>query len=173
MKEAIVLVTIAALVIVVIEDFRRRMISWYLIPLLLALFILRSVHDITIHETLFNFVMNAAFTTMQLLLLSLYFSIKEKKFVNIIDSWLGLGDVLLLYVLGAAFSPVNFLLFYIVSLVLTITGYTIYKTLLQGKDSTIPLAGAVALALILCLCYQLMVSPVSFYDDSPVLHLLR
>jgi hypothetical protein len=172
MKETISLLTMAALVILAIEDFRQRMISWYWIPVLLLLFGLNAVQTIPAHELMFDFTINAMFITMQLLMLTLYFSIKEKRFVNIIDTWLGIGDVLLLYVIGIAFSPVNFLLFYTGSVAATIIGYAIYKKAMQGRSSTIPLAGAVALALVLCLCCQEFFWQVSFYDDSPALRLI-
>lgn len=172
MQALITILCVAALAVVVVQDFRERMISWYLIPLLFLLFSWNALLNAPFKEVAFGFGVNLAFTAFQLLAITIYFSIKNKKPVNIINTWLGIGDVLLLATLCVAFSPVNYFVFYMGSLLLTIAGFAVYR-LFKGTSATIPLAGAMALVMIVCLCYQAFLMPFVFHNDAIALNLLK
>jgi hypothetical protein len=172
MQVIITLLIIAGLLIIAVQDFSERMISWYTIPLLFILFTCNALQAVPLKEAWTNFIANLAFVLIQLAALTAYFSIKSRKPVNIINTLLGIGDVLLLIVLCTAFSPLNYLLFYLLSLAITIAGYIIYK-ILKGRSGTIPLAGAVALVLLLCLLYSTITGRGSFYDDALALNVLK
>ena len=172
MQAIVIILCMAALIVVAFQDFRERMISWYLVPLLFALFAWNALFNTSFRDVATGFLVNLAFTAFQLLILTIYFSIKSRKPVNIINSWLGIGDVLLLAVLCVAFSPINYLIFYIASLLITIAGFIIYKVLFKGRSATIPLAGAMALVMIACLVYQLFAAPSAFHNDASALNLL-
>jgi Flp pilus assembly protein protease CpaA len=172
MQALATILSAAALIAVAVQDFRHRLISWYLVPVLFLLFAWNSLCSLSLSEAAFYFVINLSFIIIQVLALTLYFSIKERRPVNIIDSRLGIGDILLFVALCAAFSPVNFIVFYLLSLVLTIAGYTVSIFLLKGRSGSIPLAGAVALVLLLCLSYHFF-APIDFYNDTAALGLLN
>jgi hypothetical protein len=161
----------AILAVLAAEDFSKRLISWYWIPMLFVLFAGRALSQLSMGDAVSFFVINLCILALQLLLVSAYFSIRERRVVNIIDTWLGTGDILFFVVLCAAFSPLNYLLFYLLSLVLTIAGYIVYK-IMKGRSSAIPLAGAVALLLLLCLLLHWYEPRLDFYNDAFVMQLL-
>lgn len=173
MQTLVTILCMAALTVVVVQDFRERMISWHLIPLLFLLFGWNALLNASLQEVAFSFAVNLAFTLFQLFAITIYFSIKHKKPVNIINTWLGIGDVLLLVVLCVAFSPVNYFAFYMGSLLVTIAGFAAYRLTTKGKTVTIPLAGVMALVMIVCLCYQLLIMPAAFHNDTIALNLLK
>lgn len=141
------LLLLLALAGIVYEDFKYRAIHWWWL-LILAGGILTcrpwSMAQVAI---------NWGFLLSQFILLTLYFSIKQKSFTNIIDQFLGLGDILFLLVIALLFSPINFLLFFVVSLLLTLFFFLGYQYLFASPSSpkTIPLAGALATLLLLVL----------------------
>jgi hypothetical protein len=172
MQTLITLLSIAALAVVVVQDFRQRMISWYLVPILFMLFAANALLAISIIEAAYTFTVNLAFIILQLLMLTIYFSLRKRRLINIIDTWLGLGDVLLFIVLCTAFSPVNYFIFYLSSLLLAIIGFGIYKAF-KGASNTIPLAGTMSIAMIILLSLQVFIDPSRFYSDMHVLNFLR
>lgn len=171
MQLLITLLLIATLTIVVVQDFRERMISWLLVPVLFILFSVNGLLESSIKEVAAGFAINLAFIVLQLLVLTIYFSARKKKLVNIIDTLLGLGDVLLFIVLCAAFSPVNYFIFYLGSLLLTILGFGAYKAL-KGRSTTIPLAGAMSIGMIILLCTRLFAESSCLYNDTHVLNFI-
>jgi len=92
-------------------------------------------------------------------------SLKEKKITNIIDSHLGLGDVLFFIVLTVAFSPVNFIVFYLGSVLLTSLIYGGIVLITKNQGTLIPLAGAMSLLLIVALIMDETSSSLHFYQD--------
>lgn len=165
MSPLFTVISMAVLAAIAAEDARHRLISWYWLPVLLLIFVLEAFTQLKPDEAGMYFIINLSFLLVQLLLVTVYFSIRQKRPVNIINTWLGIGDILFFVVLCAAFSPLNYLLFYLLSLLFTIAGYIAYK-IIKGRSSTIPLAGAVALLLFLCLLLRWFIPQVNFYDDT-------
>jgi len=60
---------------------------------------------------------NLSFLAVQLVFLTLYFSIKEMKMVNLTQDYLGWGDILLLAAFSLFFHPVNFMIFMVAALI--------------------------------------------------------
>jgi hypothetical protein len=159
------------LAITLYQDLSRRLISALLIPLLLFGFIVRGMQNETMASFLWDTAINMAFLLFQLLLLSIYFSLKNKKSVNIIDSYIGLGDVLFFAVIAAAFSPLNFIVFYLVALTLSLFGVLCYHIFVRKLQREVPLAGAVASVLMIVLFLSRFV-PIDFYNDAAIAGLL-
>lgn len=153
--------------IIIYQDFRHRAISWWLIPLMLFLGFWQS--NILHHwqVSLHFFFQNFLFLFFQLIILFLYFSIKEKRLVNIVDSWLGLGDILFFVGLATLFSIINFVAFFIGSIVVTLLIFMISKFFVK-KLKTIPLAGGMAACYILLLVF-LNFNPTILYQDEYLL----
>lgn len=161
------------LLLISFQDFKQREISWILIPLIFLALIFKATQSITIGNLINNTLLNLAFITLQLLLLTIYMSIKNKKMVNILQQHIGLGDLLFFVVLCLAFSPVNFIVFYILSLIATLAGCIIYVTVFSKKAmDEIPLAGGMASVLVIILLINKMVTHLNFYDDSNVLNII-
>ena len=100
------------------------------------------------------------------MLLTIYMSIKNKKIKNIINTYLGIGDVLFFITLTVAFSPVNFIAFYILSLIVTLLFYVFYNAILRNTSSQIPLAGMQSICLIIVLLYSQFLKDFNFYNDD-------
>jgi len=104
--------------------------------------------------------------------LTLYFSIKERSLVNIINKYIGIADLLMLVVIALLFSPVNFIVYYVVSLILITAGSIVYLITKKNMQAEIPLAGAFSIILIACLLYAGITGNINFYDDALVMELL-
>ena len=151
--------------ITAIQDFKHRAISWYLIPLLIIAFIFKVYNTNESNIFWFNSAFNFVFVFIQLILLTLYIGIKNKKMTNIINSYLGLGDILFFMVLCLALSPFNFVIFYIVSILFTAIGYLAYTGIVKKPNREIPLAGSMAL-LFIFLIFINFLKPIPFYTDN-------
>lgn len=90
--------------------------------------------------------------------------------LNIVDTYLGLGDVLFLIVICTVFSPVNFILFYLLSMIVTLTGVLIYNVVSTKKTNDIPLAGAMAGMLLILLISK---PGIDLYNDAYFLNMLH
>lgn len=152
---------IAVLAVIVYQDFQERMISSWILLLLGCLGAYRAFVSADWQGWFLLF--NALFILIQLLGVSLYFSIKEQQWVNISQKYLGIGDILYFVVLLPFFSPVQFCCFFIGALILTVLGGLFYQWSIKPLQ-TIPLAGAMSLCL---LGYQglLWSTQYSFYND--------
>lgn len=173
MQTAADIFLLIGLVIIVFQDFKHRAISWYLVPftflaLLIKGLLTTSATTIFLKDSLFN----AAFILVQLLLISVYISIKNKKRTNIVNSYLGIGDILFFVVLCMAFSPANFIVFFIVSLVLTLIGFIVYRIAVKSAKAEIPLAGAMALLLIMLIVAGKFIPGFNVYNDGYVLSMI-
>lgn len=125
------------------QDLRYRAVYWFVFPILFVLLSWYVLQLTAFDEVLINAAFNLGFFLMQLLLLSLYFSLKHKSLVNITRQFLGWGDVLFLVCITVCLSPGNYMVFYIGSLILiAIPALIVNKSTSQQK---IPLAGLQAL----------------------------
>ncbi len=133
------------LLFVFYQDLRYRAVYWLAFPPLLVLLLLLAYRDNSPALMMINSGSNLAFLLVQFAALSLYFSLKRKRWVNITRGLLGWGDILFILCLAFYFSLLNFLLFYISSLivVLLLTGLSFLMNKKAGKK--IPLAGMQAL----------------------------
>ena len=154
------------LTIIVLQDFKHRLISWPLIPLLFLCFLAQGLIKSPIPELFRYTLFNLTFIFLQLLVLTLYISIKQKKIVNIINSYLGLGDILFFAVITIAFSPINFILFYLAGLIFTLISYRIYIAIHTAGSKEIPLAGTMSAAMILIILTDCWAPGNHFYDDT-------
>jgi hypothetical protein len=147
---ALKLLVLITLGVIIAQDMVSRAVYWIVFPLLLTLLGLLHYQIDRFglwQPTLFNL----GFLALQLLLLSLYFSVKQRRIVNIVDSLIGLGDVLFLFSLTVYFSVLSFLFFYILSLVFVLLFWPVCITMIRKRNKGIPLAGMQALLLIIFL----------------------
>lgn len=150
----LILITISLLTIL-IQDIKHRAVTWWLFP---VLFCLSYFYQFW---TMNFFLSNLVFIFIQLICLYLYFSSKQKKFIPIQSLPLGLGDILMFFVLALWFSPINFMLFFVGSLLLTILATIV----LQRTKKTIPLAGVHAFMLLFMVFMKETISPRIFTDS--------
>jgi len=123
------------------QDFKTRSISWYLLAMLAAVFILNALKY---HETnvMIRYVFyNIGITTIMLAAVSVYFKLKYRQGLNLINKQLGFGDILILYILCLGFSPLNFVAFLLMAFLLTLIIHITGSIITRRKSRTIPLAG--------------------------------
>lgn len=152
--------------VVLFQDLKQRQISWFLIPLLLVSFIAQGLFRIPANELIHYTMFNIGFVFVQLVILTAYISIKNKRLVNIINSYLGIGDVLFIATVAAAFSPLNFIIFYIAALLFTLLVFLVVKLLTKKLSKEIPLAGAMAAVMIALILVNQWMPGFNFYKDD-------
>lgn len=147
----VLLITIVLLCFLAYQDFRFRAISWWLIPLLLVCFVGKGMSELSWQTYLLGFGVNLTFVAIQLLVVFLYFSLKQRKLIRLVNEQIGLGDILFFVVMAAAFSPLYFVLVYTISLLLVLLFWLSSKLFLNRKNALIPLAGGQSLVVLIAL----------------------
>lgn len=141
-KAAVVLI----LLVMGIQDFKFRAISWYLFPALTLCLLL-----INPSFSLYSCFVNICFVAFVFVLLTGWFSLRSGSLVNLTQRHLGIGDILFLLCLAFFFSPLNFFLFYLSSLLVVSIGTGLYLLVFKPDGFTIPLAGLQGLVLMAAL----------------------
>lgn len=148
------LVLIAVLLLIAKEDFQKRTIH---IGWLMALGVLGSIYgwDVGIPPlNLLSIGLNIGFVVLQLLLLSLYFSIKYRRWINITNTLLGLGDIVFFFIICLMLPVLALIWFYTLSLMAVLVGFLIYKNIKKSSEETIPLAGGMSICLIIYITFH-------------------
>ncbi|MCU0436190.1 MAG: hypothetical protein MUC87_22225 [Bacteroidia bacterium] len=157
--------SVAVLAGIAIQDIRHRAFVWWLLPILLAGLLLMSLRMNSFEVVGMNFLFNLGFVVLQLCLLWIWFSLRERRWIKLIDTHIGLGDVLLLVCLGVAFSPVNFILFVVGGLLFSLLVVMIYRVLRREAFALIPLAALLALPMTLC-CAASVCFGINLHSDG-------
>ena len=165
-------ISLPLLAILFYEDQKHRAVSWILFPFLALLFIANSITAVGLTDTLYNTLYNFIFLFIQLLLISVYFSIKENKLVIITKDYLGLGDVLFLICIAFFFSPLNFMAFYFGSLFIILVGVLLYTMLKKQFKPQLPLAGLQAIILIGLIITNSIGKLFKFQEDTQLVSFL-
>lgn len=160
------LISFILLAIMVYQDFKSREITGFILPVLFLLFFVKSIQKTNFGEVLLSVGLNSLFLLTQLILVSVYFSIRQKRFFNILDTYLGKGDVFLLLAMTPLFITINYVLFYVVSLLISLVVFGIYLSLFRRKKYHIPLAGCIGIQLMICLLLQYSCPFINFRNDE-------
>jgi len=151
--------TIAATValgMIAYQDWRARSVYWWWFAVLAGAGFLKGAREaggLYFQDVL----VNLGFLAVQVVALRLYFLVRRRKDVGFIDKKIGLGDLLFLAVAACFFSPLNFIVFYVGSLVFAIVVWLVFRgrrTLPPAgrtRSETLPLAGMQAVFFIACL----------------------
>ena len=163
---------IVILVIILYQDFRFKAVSWIFFP---VGFIFTMYHAISLNssiELLINLSVNVAFLLFQVVIIFLFSWFKYKKRVNIFKSVFGLGDLLFLVMILPLFSPLNFVLFFLGSIVFSLLVYLGIKSLKLYKSERVPLAGLQSMYLIIVLISQFLFK-FNLYNDFAIINKLN
>lgn len=173
MQPFFITTTLGVLVLLAWQDFRSRLISWWLLPLLLAGIVAAGLQQTNLRSIAFYFSINMLFIAFQFGVLFIWFSLRKKQWTNIFREAIGTGDLLFLVCMAASFSTVNFIVAlcggFIVSLLLYLP-FTIKK---RNNPKTIPLAGLLAVELIGLFAWRWCDADVNFYSDNYWIMLLN
>jgi hypothetical protein len=161
------------LLVIFVQDIKSRSVYWIVFPLLVLVFIFwHSVRNYSLTAAIFNVLFNLGFLLFQLLALTAWFSVKNKRLINIIDDLLGLGDTLFLASLAFFFPFLNFLVFYIISLVLILLVWVTGRRALFKSSPYIPLAGLQALLLLTVFAFSWLIHGADPDPDNWMLHII-
>lgn len=159
---------LVVLVLIFWQDMKDRAVSWYFFPILFVLVFLYKIPSEGLEKIIEFAGINTLFLLIQLVMVSLYFSLKNREWVNITKEYLGIGDVLFLFVITPLLTPVLYVLFYLISLLLIVVVAMLVK-IIKNYNKTIPLAGLQALLLSGLLLTDIYVIK---FDDQYILNYL-
>lgn len=159
------------LCIVTWQDFKYRTIHWVLVVILIAALISREMIENTWYYLGQNFLLNNLFLGIQLTLLSVYFSLKNKKVTNILDKQIGLGDILFLLAISVSFSLLNYVVFLLLGLLFTLLAYAVLLTVRKSANKQIPLAGLLSMVFVVCIVLD-EISWLNLSDDTFLINVI-
>lgn len=135
MATALYFISCTLLMIIVFEDFRERMIHWVWLPLLAIALLFYSSSKLGVgwQDWVLNFLFLLLVGSLSVSYLTL---VKNVRFQEMLSTYLGIGDVVFFTVMVFVFPVAIFLLYFIVSLLISLIFGIVF---LKGK--TIPLAG--------------------------------
>ncbi|MFH6996026.1 hypothetical protein [Flavobacterium sp. FlaQc-48] len=140
-------ILLLCLVVVFFQDLKFRQIH-IILPIVIfgVSFFLTPLKKYDVLEIV---LFNTAFFLITLSILTIYMSLKSKKFLNPFQHYFGLGDLLLYTAITPLFILKNYILFFILSLLFTIILQFGLKKF--TKEETVPLAGFSSLFLLIIL----------------------
>ncbi|WP_369014662.1 hypothetical protein [Flavobacterium anhuiense] len=146
------LILISLFAIVLYQDFKSRMVYWFLYPIIGILAFTIQSNAVPLSVAFVNFAFNLLFVLFLLAVTSIYIKFKNLDFKNTI----GIGDVLFFLFIAASFSIVSFWILFVFSLIFSLL---LHLILSNKKDpSTVPLAGYMSLffgvVYIVSFCYN-------------------
>lgn len=145
------ILSIIPLAVIVYQDIRYRAISWWTLPLLFIFMFLDGFKLLGLTSLLDNLLVNFSILIFELLLLTIYFSIKEKKLTNLFKSYLGLGDVLFFLAIIPVFHPFLYVVFQVVGLAIILCVALVYGLIKKDWSFKVPLAGILSIFLLIFL----------------------
>jgi len=149
-----------------VQDIIGRSVYWIWFPVLTAMLIaLRLLQHGHITELWQPVLINLLFLGLQLLIVSVWFSLKSGQWVNITLKFIGWGDLLFLATIAFYLSVLNFLFFYIGSLIVVLILWIGIRFFISSEDKHIPLAGLQALLLAMFLSSDWWIARVNITDD--------
>lgn len=132
----------ATLMVMTYQDLKYRAITWWLFPVMLLAPVLNiQSFDIMTCMT------NLGIITLQFLLTALYFRIKGITITHLLQHYIGVGDLLFFVALITYFSPLHFIVFFNISILISLVVYQVYLVVSKTKNQLIPLAGLQAVIL--------------------------
>lgn len=127
---------------IIYQDFKKRRISVVLIILFAGFAFWKYISLVSFTQLLQNSLFCLLYLFLCFFILKLYFIIKSKTKLKIIDVMIGWGDIVLLFIVGCFIEPEYLVFFFTSVFVLSL----IIVLLFQSKKNTIPLAGYLLIA---------------------------
>lgn len=163
---ALKIATLACLVFIWWQDLRYRAVYWVCFPILAVLLFMLKYKYTGLNPILVDAGYATSFLLTQLFVLWIYFSIKNKRIVNLTENYLGWGDILFLISIVFYLSPVNYVFFYVLSLILVLLYVIIKAGLASKEDKHIPLAGLQAALLAIAMSIDWFTNYITLYKDD-------
>ncbi len=160
--------------VIFVQDTRSRSVHWLLFPALAVLFVAAGLlQHHSFLQLLQTALINILFLVVQFLLVSVYFFSKQKRWVNITAELIGWGDILLLLCVCFYLPVLNYLFFYIASLIMVLVVWIALQAVSRQRNEHIPLAGLQALFLLLFLIVNRFWLHYHLTDDAWLSNLIQ
>jgi hypothetical protein len=155
------------LLTVLVQDLSSRSVSWPVFPLItLCGFGSQLLLDYPLMEVLRFSIVNLLFLGLQFLIIWLYFVMTRGRGIVVLDNLIGWGDILFITSVACTLPVIPFITFYVLSLLLVLTGWLLYHYFTKLSDKHIPLAGLQALLLAMFLAGDWLFGRYDIYDDQ-------
>jgi len=128
------------------EDLRDRSIHWWLLPLLVLALLPEQLLSHGWQEQVRQSAWSLLFLAFQLGLAVGFVRLRQGATLRIKDL-IGLGDVLFLLAVAVCLPTERYILFVVIGLSLCVPMHVLLQRISEYKDSTIPLAGLLAIVL--------------------------
>lgn len=134
------LIVLMCLVALFIQDFKERSVSVWLLVLFGFITFIRAYLLNEEFGLLVKWVaINSLILLIEMLLLKAYFSFRQQQFVNVVDRYIGLGDIVFMFIVTVSFSTYNFVAFMLLSLMASVLISLILLSRSSLKAHNIPL----------------------------------
>lgn len=164
---------LSLLFLIFIQDLESRSVYWFIFPVLTLLFVLYHFNRHRPYPEIAQAIfINLVFLSIQFLMASFYFFLKHKNWINLTDDLLGWGDISFLISITFYLSALNFLVFYIGSLVLVLAIWIVWQGIAKKKSKQIPLAGVQAMIFAVLLTFDWWVKTLDLTSDTWLLSLI-
>ncbi len=159
---------ITFLLIISYQDFTKRLINWYYFPIAAILLLVQLFQKGQSVACLENIGLNCLIILFMLLMATLLISLKNRKFTIIVDNSLGSADVLSFGLLCIALSPVNLILFLLITFIFSAL-FQVVSLPFSKKAKFIPLAGIVGVLLSVGIALQDGLNIINLTNDYQTL----
>jgi|GEM_PF-6378768 len=163
--------TCSILLLMGFQDIKNRSIMLLLFFFLAGFVTYTALLNNPASEVLTSTLINLFFVGVQLLAVFLYVVIRNRSFVNPFVKHLGLGDLLFWIAISPGFSPVNYILTFLASMVFALGAFLLMGANRQEKQ-TVPLAGLQALFYSGFFFINFLFLKVDCHDDSLLMSFL-
>lgn len=130
------------LLTIFVQDLKTRSVHWSLFVLVFFIALL-GTHFFSLPNVFTNWLLNLAFIAFLLAGLTLYLSLRMKRFVNITKGFFSWGDILFLVAISPLFFLLPFIYFFTFGTLLSLVYYVLLQRFVS--DRTVPYAGFMAL----------------------------
>jgi hypothetical protein len=132
---------IIALLFVFFQDYKDRLVSWFLYPMVGILALTIQIQATQIFITMANVVVNLAFVLILIVVAYSYAKIKFKK--HFTQDVLGIGDILFFIFISFSFSSISFIVLFVFALLFSLLLHLFLSQ--KSSEKTVPLAGYMSL----------------------------
>lgn len=153
------------------QDLQDRAVSVVLFPLLLFCFIGVGLTNNAYQAGAWLPGLNLVFLLVQMGILYGYFWLTRGKQTPVFGTVLGWGDILFWLVTCVLFSPANYIVFFLSSLLFSLLLHLVIGFVFTGTNKVkVPLAGHQAFFLLILIACQYCIPTLDFYNDDLVLN---
>ena len=154
-------------VIILFQDFKERLVSLWVLVTFGLICISSIVLNRDIETLLYSVMFTALYMGFIWLILKLYLYLKFKKNKTIIDEFIGLADVLVIFFIGITFNAVGLILFFCCGFIFSLVCYLGYVFISKDKTNEhIPLAALLVGFYLLSVFMLHLVEVISYIDCS-------